>query len=508
MQIYQMSCLPLIGSSPSPYGQPCPQSPPPGLISSAILFFFVFLWLPFYDAHGAPIHPFDVKLNGIIQRELPANFAVSVQVVDLKTGEVLMERNPDLPLIPASTMKVVTSAAALQALKPDFTFVTEVFVDQARGPTVGNMFVKGGGDPHMVTEQLFAFTRELLDKGLSEIRGDIVVDDSFFVPGTPLDENERLGHRSYHAPYSALSLNFNSVKILLHPGAKPREPARIVMDPISEYARIKSHVMTIEGDKAVQVNITKELTDDDREIFKIHGEIGVQAPVKGRYVNIASPALYFGDVLKQFLLREGIKFQGRVIRGQTPPSATPYLQFTSYPLGVLVYWLNKHSNNFMAEQICMGLGAKVHGPPGTREKGLTALRKYLIDCGVPEDHFALSEASGLSRNNRVSASALVRVLFTASRDFTYNSEFMSSLGVAGVDGTLKEKFVEPPLKRRIRAKTGTLRGVNALAGYGISPEGRMFAFAVIVNSSQDGTGIVDYADRIARAVFNVSLEER
>jgi serine-type D-Ala-D-Ala carboxypeptidase/endopeptidase (penicillin-binding protein 4) len=508
MRIRMFSCSP----SPPPHSSPQEnrfhRSTLSGLRGAVMLIVFAAVGMLPLHARGASVHPFDGKLNEIIQRELPPNFAVSVQIADLGTGNVLAESNPDLPLMPASTMKVVTSAAALQGLKPDFTFVTEVLADHARGSSVGNLFLKGGGDPHMVGEQLFALTRELINKGLSEIRGDIVVDDSFFAPGTPLDENEKLGPRAYHAPYSALSLNFNSVKLLLHPGKRPGEPARMLMDPFSDYAVVKSHVITVEGDKAGHVTITKELSEDDREIFKIHGEIGVHAPVKGRYVNVASPALYTGEVFKQFLLREGIKFSGKVLRGQTPSSAASYLVFPSYPLGILVYWLNKHSNNFMAEQICMALGAKVYGPPGTRDKGLAAMQGYLANCGVDQKLFSLSEASGLSRNNRISASALVAVLLTASRDFTYSDEFMASLGISGVDGTLKEKFLEPALRRRLRAKTGTLRGVNSLAGYGISPEGREFAFAIIVNSLQNGTGIVDYADKIARGILAVSFDKK
>lgn len=508
IQIRPLSFWP--ASSPNPSRQQhCSFPPIPSLLRGAVLPLLVAcLGLLPLHVHGASSQPFDGKLHEIIQREVPQNFAVSVQIADLASGSILAERNPDLPLVPASTMKVVTSAAALQALKPDFTFVTEVLVDKARGSSVGNLFLRGGGDPHMVSEQLYALTRELINKGLSEIRGDVVVDDSFFVPGTPLDENEKLGSRAYHAPYSALSLNFNSIKLLFQPGKKPGEPARVFMDPLSDYAVVKSSVMTVEGDKTGALSITKEVSDVEQEAFKVQGEIGTQAQVKARYVNVASPALYTGEVFKQFLLREGVKFNGKVVRGQTPPSSTSYLAFPSYPLAILVYWLNKHSNNFMAEQICMGLGAKVYGPPGTRDKGLSAMHAYLLSCGVKPELFSLSEASGLSRANRISASALVAVLLAASRDFTYSEEFMASLGISGVDGTLKEKFLDPGLKRRLRAKTGTLRGINSLAGYGISPEGREFAFAIIVNSLQNGTGIVDYADRIARGILAMPFDKK
>jgi D-alanyl-D-alanine carboxypeptidase/D-alanyl-D-alanine-endopeptidase (penicillin-binding protein 4) len=247
---------------------------------------------------------------------------------------------------------------------------------------------------------------------------------------------------------------------------------------------------------------------DDRELITVKGEIGIKAPGWSRYVNVAGPALYTGEVFKEFLLREGIKVTGKVVRGKTSSTAVSYLQFNSRPLGSVVYWLNKFSNNFMAEQICLAMGAEVHGVPGTREKGLSVIRKYLLDCGVEEGCFTLAEASGLSRGNRCSASALVKVLLTAARDFSYNVEFMASLGVAGVDGTMKDKFTELTAKRRLRAKTGTLRGVNALAGYGVSPDGRIFVFAVVVNSLRNAVGFIRYADDIAGEIMDLHISAR
>ena len=459
-------------------------------------------------AYSSDAPRFNRNLETILRGEIPDNLSVSVQVADLETGRVLMEKNPDHPLIPASTMKVVTSAAALHALNPDFTFLTEALVENASGSSVGNLYLRGYGDPYLVSEELYALTRLIREKGLEEIRGNIIVDDSYFVPDQPLDENEQLGYRSYHAPYGALSLNFNSLKILIHPGDKPGKPARVAIDPISEYAVVKADIKTVKGSKPCQANIIKETTADGQEIIKLEGEVGIHSTTKGRYVNVATPSLYTGEVFKEFLLREGIRVTGRVVRGKVPSNAVLYAEFNSRPLSLIVYWLNKFSNNFMAEQINMALGAKVLGPPGTREKGLSVIRKYLLSCGIAPDCFSLSEASGLSRNNRLSASALVRVLLVAARDFSYNSEFMASLGVSGVDGTLKEKLIDPGAKRRIRGKTGTLRGVNALTGYGMARDGKRFAFAVLVNSKEKGAGFINHADKIVRQIMDVPMNGR
>ncbi|MBM3300586.1 MAG: D-alanyl-D-alanine carboxypeptidase, partial [Deltaproteobacteria bacterium] len=117
------------------------------------------------------------QLEAIIRRLLPPNFSISVQVADLESGLILMEKDPDLPLVPASTLKVVTSAAALKTLNPDFTFLTEVLADKVKDASIGNLYLRGTGDPYLVSEELFALTRGLKDKGLMRVTGDIVVDD-------------------------------------------------------------------------------------------------------------------------------------------------------------------------------------------------------------------------------------------------------------------------------------------------------------------------------------------
>ncbi|MCA1961317.1 MAG: D-alanyl-D-alanine carboxypeptidase/D-alanyl-D-alanine-endopeptidase [Desulfomonile sp.] len=461
-----------------------------------------------FSAFAAASPELNRLLDEVIRRELPSTFAISLLVADARTGAVLLEKNPDLPLVPASTMKIVTSWAALTALKPDFTFVTEVLVDNLRGSTARNIYLKGSGDPYLVSEQLFALAREVRDSGLKEIRGDVIVDDTYFIPDKPLDEQEELGTRSYHAPYGALSLNFNSMRITVHPGSRPGEPARVLADPQSEYASLKSAVETVEGRRGAELSIQKECTQTGRDIIRVTGQIGVKAPSKSRYVNVSTPSLYTGEVFKEFLLREGIRVFGKVIRGRVPANATLYVKFRSPPLAVVTYWLNKFSNNFIAEQLSLALGAAVYGPPGTREKGLSVIQKGLLELGIDEGLFTLSEASGLSRQNRLSASVLVRVLLAAAADFSCSGEFVSSLGIAGADGTLKDKFTDPSVKRRIRAKTGNLRGVNALAGYGLSLDGRMVAFAVIVNSLKNGTSFVDHGEKIMRSVLDMPLAAR
>ncbi len=451
------------------------------------------------------VPPFNADFDKILQRELPGNCEISCQIADLDSGRILMEKNPNLPLTPASTLKVVTSASALQELGPDYRFFTNIYVDEIKAGSVGDLFVKGYGDPHLVTEELYALVRELVDAGLTDVRGSIIVDDSYFNPDKPLDDTKDPGYRSYDALYSALSINFNSIKIVVIPGPVPGKPARLLMDPFSDYASLSGHVQTVPGAQQVKIDVSKKVTNNEREHIVVQGTVGVDSQSKGKYVNVESPSIYMGNVLKELLQKDGIRVKGPVIKGSTPSGAIPYVEHKSMPLGLIVYWLGKLSNNFIAEQICLAMGAHSHGAPGTREKGLDVMRRFLAKAGVQEKDYSLVDASGLSRSDRISASALLKTLRFASQNFYFSPEFISSLGISGVDGTLKEKFDADNTRRRIRAKTGTLRGVNALAGFGLGKNGKPIVFAIMVNSSQKGVGIINYADRIMRAIFNSHL---
>ena len=466
--------------------------------------FCVYSFVPNSCAQGAA---FNRELKLILEKELQADMVASVQVSELGSGKVLMEANPDLALVPASTMKVLTSACALSSLGPEFCYTTSVYVDGLRNSTADNLYIKGSGDPHFVTEDLFVLTRMIKDRGLQEVRGSIIVDDFFFMPSKPLDENEELGLRAYHAPYSALSLNFNSIKISTLPAANIGAPARVTLDPASEFASLKSNVKTVEGSKAPQLEINKTSDDSERERISVTGTIGVDAQARGKYVNVSNPALYFGHTLKEFLQREGIRVNGSIRRSLTPQSASLLCEYTSKPMSLLVYWLNKFSNNFMAEQILLTIGAKAFGPPGTREKGLEALKRFLAACNIPETSLSLADASGLSRSNRISSSTMVRVLQTAVGDFGYGPEYLSSFAVSGIDGTLKDKFNEEGMRRKVRAKTGSLRGVSALAGFAVSREGKILVFSVIVNSEKP-KGFLDQAEKITRAILKTRFEKK
>ncbi|MCL5124531.1 MAG: D-alanyl-D-alanine carboxypeptidase/D-alanyl-D-alanine-endopeptidase [Deltaproteobacteria bacterium] len=453
------------------------------------------------------VPPFNSDLEKILQLELSTDYQVSCQVIDLDSGHILMEKNPNLPLTPASTLKVVTVASALSELGPDYRFPTNIYTDELKGGSVGNIFVKGHGDPHLVTEELFALVREMVDKGLTEVRGSIVVDDSYFQPDSPLDDTEDPGYRSYDACYSALSLNFNSLKISAVPGVAQTRPARLLLDPPSDYASISGHVNTTSGDRPLKIEISKKAAENDTERVIVQGSVGINSKLRSKYINVRYPSLYTGYVLKNVLSMNGVKVAGDVVQGLTPDGAIPYIEHQSIPLGLIVYWLGKLSNNFMAEQICLAMGAHAHGAPGTREKGLDVMRKFLLRSGVTKDNFSLSDASGLSRSNRISASALVKTLVSTSHNFYYSPEFISALGISGVDGTLKEKFIQDNTRRRIRAKTGTLRGVNALAGFGLARSGKPVVFAILVNSEKKGAGIINYADRIISSIFNRCLNQ-
>ncbi len=215
------------------------------------------------------------------------------------------------------------------------------------------------------------------------------------------------------------------------------------------------------------------------------------------YRNIVNPALYAGHMVKSFMQQRGMGVDGTVIEGKVPSGAKQLVEFESLPLWQVIWGMNKFSNNFVADQILKKVGAEVWGAPGTRQKGVTALEDSLEDIGVTRKSYVIQDGSGLTRQTRVTARQMVSVLTNAYRDFSISSEFIASLGIAGEDGTLRNRLPTAMNRGFVRAKTGTLDGVTALAGFVQTVDGEMVAFSIILNDPRVKYGrMTGWADQV------------
>jgi len=392
----------------------------------------------------------------------PRAGVTAVSVIDLDSGAVVMNHRAHELLKPASVLKIVTTAAALDALGPEYRFETSVFSEGTGAP---HLYVEGGGDPALAIEELWLLARAVRRRGVTAV-GDIVLDSSGFVT-----TRERTGQRAYSAGSSALPFNFNSLGIEII-GGQPGQPARVSPEiwelPVSLRGRIvtgAANAWSVDEDSGGGLS------------YRIAGTVrrGESATV---YRSVPDPEAYFGGAFQAFLQSNGVTVRGRVRAGQIPPGATLLVRHRSKPLTDVLRDLNHYSNNFTAEQVLLALSA-AGAEPRRRERGLERIAGFLRAIGVAEGEVRLEDASGLSHGNRISAAALNRVLVEMTRRDDLHPEFEISLAVAGRNGTLRGRRIGPG--GVVRAKTGTINGVSSLAGYVTSGARRRFAFTIISN---------------------------
>lgn len=452
---------------------------------------------------------FSKKIARVLDDRCLNDTRVGIKITSLKTGEVIYEQNADELFIPASNMKLITTAAALSRLKPEYKFRTTVAYDGVRdGGTInGNLYIKGFGDPKLVTEELLFIVREIRDSGVEVISGDVIADDSFF-------DNKRIGSgwktgdssRAYNARIGALSLNFNTITVCVASGKNYKDRPAITINPPTNFIEVVNKVVTKKRKRRTAITVDR-IAEGGGDKIVVNGEISGSNKKTCYYRSISNPPIYTATVFKEFLEREGIAIKGDIKYGVQPADAVELLNHESVPLSIIVRDLNKISNNFIAEQILKTMGAEVKGAAGTTEKGLAVIEEYLEDIGIKKGEYSAADGSGLSQFNRLTPSQIIRVLEMMYNDFKLQPEYTASLSVIGIDGSLKERINGSMVERMVRGKTGTLDGVSAISGYAACSDcdikGEIFAFSIILNNFRcDVTRIWNIQNRIISALID------
>lgn len=436
-------------------------------------------------APAAPPAPVDLagRIDALLQARFLAAAKVGVVVVDLATGARLYEKNPDLGLNPASNVKLVTTAAALSLLGPEHRYVTRAYVKKgALGDRAiaGDLYLRGGGDPSLVTADLYQLASDLRALGVTKVTGGLVVDNTAFdrdeLPPA-FDQKDELA--SYRAPSGAMSVNFGTYVVLARPGDAEGAAALVAVDPPVPMLKLKSTATTAAGARN-KLRLAIGPGDDDTIEIAVEGTIGLDtAPVEYRYP-IVRPAEYAGEVFRFVLKQRGISLGKPGVQiGAVPKDSEAIGQVRSQPLSVIVRSVNKLSNNYVAENLLKTLDDHA---PATFAGGLARVRAWLDGLGTPAPAaLRLGNGSGLYDANRISAAQLVHLLVAVHRDFRYGADFLASLPIAGVDGTLRGRMQEGRATRFVRAKTGSLDGVSTLSGYAGAVGRPPLAFAVLFN---------------------------
>ncbi|HJV53204.1 MAG TPA: D-alanyl-D-alanine carboxypeptidase/D-alanyl-D-alanine-endopeptidase [Noviherbaspirillum sp.] len=397
-------------------------------------------------------------------------------------GPLLMASNQNMALSPASTMKLVTSNAALELLGPTFTWKTLAFADGAQSGDVlqGDLIIKGSGDPKLVVENLWLFLRRIRAAGIREIRGNVLLDRSVFeniaydpaaFDGDPM--------KPYNVGPDALLLNFKAMAL------------RFVPDPASRTVMVSVNDPPLDAFPIVAPRLTNGECGDWRARLqpvidaggaRFAGTYSASCGERTWYVHPyqMTHTQYFGLVFRRLWAELGGSLGGEVRDGFVPPSARLVAQWESAPLPEVIRDINKFSNNVMARLLLLAIANHQPGPPANPERGAAAIRAWLVAKGIDAPELVIDNGSGLSRSERISAATMGRLLEAAFRAPTM-PEFIASMPLAGYDGTMRQRVNGQGVAGHAHIKTGMLADVRAVAGYVLAASGRRYVVVCIIN---------------------------
>ena len=446
-----------------------------------------------------------------------------IEAVDAASGTPVFELNQDRFFVPASNTKLFTTGLALTRLGPDYRFQTRVVSD---GPPDGNGRVRGlrligGGDPNL-SPRAIPYTKDpvtgdplraiedlaaqVVAHGVRAVDGPITGDDTAYVwepyvPGWAVDDPLW----EYGAPVSALAIDDNAFQLVIAPGAREGDLARLTVAPALDYYQIDNRVRTVEAGRPRAIELDRE--PYGRQL-RLWGSIPLGDDGDSELLGISDPALYGALALRDALERRGVTVRGDAVarhlypnqvadleNGPAPPPAGGFelARRESAPLAEDLRITDKISQNLHADMALRAV-ARARRGVGSREAGLAEMRQFLTEAGLPDGSWNLNDGSGLARLNLVTPAAVVRLL-----RYMYASParetWLGLLPVGGQDGTLGNRF--QALAGRIHAKTGSLSHVTALSGYAERPDGSVRVFSILVNNF-NGTGseVRDAVDKI------------
>jgi D-alanyl-D-alanine carboxypeptidase/D-alanyl-D-alanine-endopeptidase (penicillin-binding protein 4) len=401
---------------------------------------------------------------------------VAIARLDASQGKIIYSSQADIPHTPASNLKIITTSAALARLGPDFKFHTRLL---QRG---NDLVIVGDGDPTFgdsdlnppahasPTAVLEKWVTALKQHGITSVNNilvdDAVFDDQFYHPHWPADQYPR----KYAAEVAGLSLNANCIDVTVRPSAGH---ASYTLDPQTQYVGIKNSCAT---GRSTAVWLSRE--DGNNQLI-LRGTTASPATYS---ITIHDPPLFAGQSFADLLRSQGISISGQVKRDRNPTGPFNLIATCETPLSAVIDRANKDSVNLYAESLCKRLGYAATGTSGSWSTGTAAVGNFLVQqAHVSPDEFHLDDGCGLSHQDRISTRAILHVLtydfYSPGRDI-----FLSSLAVAGKDGTLEHRFRHSDLDGRVFAKTGFVNNVSCLSGFLKSKSGQWYAFSIMFNN--------------------------
>jgi D-alanyl-D-alanine carboxypeptidase/D-alanyl-D-alanine-endopeptidase (penicillin-binding protein 4) len=418
-----------------------------------------------------------------------AQESVGVFVQEAGAAQPLLDQGADAPMSPASVMKLVTTYAGLEMLGPAHTWETEVYRDGTLdGDTLqGDLILKGHGAPKLSQEDFWMLLRHLRQSGIRHIHGDVVLDGDFYdVPASDPGAFDGEASKPYNVAPEALLVNFQVVAFRLVPDA---DTGRVLVSADPNPARLViENRLRLDAAGSCEAWSKQVQRDADGSVHvAFDGALPASCGEKTVHLALFANTAYLDGVFRQFWREVGGSLDGTVRTGSTPPGARLVFAQPSAPLGELVRDINKFSNNTMARALYLDLGAHAFGAPATPEKSANALRCWLAAKGLAFPELIMENGSGLSRVERISPRHLGELLLAAYQSPAM-PEFVASLPVVALDGTMKKRLRDEYVARMAHVKTGTLDGVKAIAGYVRTASGRYVVVVCLINHPRAALG--------------------
>ena len=412
-------------------------------------------------------------VEGLRAADVPlSNVAVVVQ--EAGTARTSLTINAHQPFNPASTMKLVTTYAALELLGPAYRWKTEAYLDR------DNLLLKGYGDPKLNYESFWMLLRNLRGRGLRDIRGDVILDRSRFAPVADVPFDGEI-YRPYNVVPDALLVNFKSLRFTFVPDSGK---VRLFIEPALPGLEIVNSLRVADG-PCPEGRAFRELTaatfeSRPRPRASFTGVYPAQCGEKDFNVALHAPEDYLAGMIRQLWAEMGGSWRGNVREGVVPPGARLVYTHESEPLAEAVRDINKFSNNVMARQLFLTLAAELVATPAQAEHATLAIRQWLTLKGIRAPELVLENGSGLSRNERISAANMAAILQAAWRS-PLMPEFIASLPIVAADGTMKKRLRGERVAGSAHIKTGLLNEARAIGGYVMDRSGKRHVVVMIIN---------------------------
>jgi D-alanyl-D-alanine carboxypeptidase/D-alanyl-D-alanine-endopeptidase (penicillin-binding protein 4) len=450
--------------------------------SLLLIFCTVFILPQSHRESNVYLNSLHNKINKILSDSFFTSSQIAIDVVDLKTKKTLYQKNEKVLYRPASNLKILTSAAGLLFLGPDYEFSTRLYhTGQIKNSTLfGDLYIVGGFDPIFSVDDLDTLLIGLEQTGIKKITGNIYADVSakdslFWGSGWMWDDDP-----SSDAPYlSALNINENVVKVIYSP-TQVGFPVKVKLIPKSNYYSFNNYAVTSISDSP-KVKLNRGWLDRKNNIT-LSGNLSYSADADTDEINVFDPVKYFLSLFRQKLFENHITFTG-IEDTLTLPASANLIGMYKHKYGDIINPLNKESDNLDAEMTLYALADKYYGKPATAENGIKMIDSLITLAGFDPADYRIVDGSGVSHYNLISAEIILGVLkylYYGSPDLF--KLFYDSLPIAGDDGTLDNRMKDTPAQDKLRAKTGTISGVSCLSGYIKARNGHDIAFSIMVQN--------------------------